>query len=522
MFNEITRMISSTLDLTTIMEKVGQLTAELIGADSAGIALVDPNTKDPYGIFYYNAPEGAPTSFTSRKTGLMWEVMESGKPIMIQNYSGHPMAMSFWVEAGVRGTIIVPLVAGDIIIGVLGLFLSDPDKQYNQRDVVLIESIGRQIGVAIHKALLFDETTRRSQELSALYDIALATGSILDTPTLLEQLHNKVKILLKPDSYGVALYDEDKEEFEIVMALDYDQVVEEAIGARFALEDGGLTGWIMTNKKTLLIRDLETETPPVIPKQYNNPVRTWLGIPLISRDRLVGAISVQSFEPNAFNEEDCRFLESIASQVAHSLENAHLFEELEDAFVQTVLTLANAMDARDSYTHDHSQRMAILVEETARELGCDETQLETFRWATLLHDIGKIGVPDEILLKPSALSDAEYKIVQRHPALGASIIAPVKKLVNVAPIIHYHQEKYDGTGYPDGLKGEGIPLGARILTVVDSYIAMTDDRVYRKARSHEEALKELKSLSGKQYDPKIVKAFLKIIKKERKKKASSS
>ncbi len=132
-------------------------------------------------------------------------------------------------------------------------------------------------------------------------------------------------------------------------------------------------------------------------------------------------------------------------------------------------------------------------------------------WGALLHDIGKIGVPDEILRKAGPLTDEEWELMKRHPELGAEIVAPVKKLVDVAPIIRSHQEKFDGSGYPDGLRGEEIPLGARILAVVDAYGAMTDERVYRKARSHEEALAELRRCAKTHFDPEVVDAFLAVL-----------
>jgi len=514
--NEITRTISSDLDLPMIMEKVGQLASDLVGGDAAGISLMNPNTQSLFGLYYYNPPPNAPHEITSKETGLMWEIMETRKSILIRNYPDHPLAMPFWTEVGVHGSIIVPFVSGETIIGVLGVFTKDEEKQFSQRDLELIESVGRQAGMAIQRTLLFEETKRRTDELTALYDIALATGSVLYTPTLLRKLQDKVKLTLNPDSYGVFIFDQESDEFEIVIALDKDEVVEEAVGTKHTLKEGGLTGWVMANREPLLIKNIKKDELPVAPKHFNLQVCSWLGVPLISGDRLVGALSVQSYEPNMFDEEDRRFLESLAGQVSTALENARLYEELEDAFMQTVLALANAMDVRDTYTIDHSQRMAVLAEKTGRLLGGTESELETLRWAALLHDIGKIGVPDDILLKPSSLTKKEYEIIKNHPALGASIISPIKKLKEVAPIIHHSHEKYDGTGYPEGLGGEEIPLEARILMVVDSFIAMTDDRVYRKARDHEEAVEEIKSLSGKQYDPKVVEVFLELIESENK------
>ena len=236
-------------------------------------------------------------------------------------------------------------------------------------------------------------------------------------------------------------------------------------------------------------------------------------MPLLVHENLIGAMIVQGEEANKFDESDSRVLESLASQVAIAMENAQLYEEIEESFVQTVLALANAMDARDNYTRDHSQRISLLAVEVGRELGFNEQQLEELRWAALLHDIGKIGVPDDILLKPEKLTDTEYEMIKQHPALGAKILEPVKKLTDVAPLVRGHQEWFNGKGYPDGLKGEEIPKGARILSVVDSYIAMTDERIYRSARSHEEAMRELVALKGVQFDPEVVDIFVNLLKR---------
>jgi putative nucleotidyltransferase with HDIG domain len=187
---------------------------------------------------------------------------------------------------------------------------------------------------------------------------------------------------------------------------------------------------------------------------------------------------------------------------------------LELAYLETVLSLAKAVDARDSYTSDHSQRLAVWAESVAVELGCDESEIQDILWAALLHDIGKIGVPDDILRKPGPLTEAEWSIMKQHPIIGAEIIDPVRSLSEVAPLIRAHQEKYDGSGYPDGLVGEAIPLGARILAVVDAYSAITDDRVYRQARSHAEAVEELRRCAGTQFDPQVVEVFLALLARE--------
>jgi len=198
----------------------------------------------------------------------------------------------------------------------------------------------------------------------------------------------------------------------------------------------------------------------------------------------------------------------IADQAAGAIYRAMLSSENTLNQFETVLALSKTIETRDWYTGGHSKKMANLAEKLAIEMHCNLDDIQIIRWAALLHDIGKIGIPDEILLKPGPLTLEEWKIMQRHPEIGSEIVLKVSNLTAVADLILAHHEKYDGTGYPYRLKGEEIPLGARILSVVDAYCAITDGRVYRKAWPHKKALKELENCSGTNFDPVVVKAFL--------------
>jgi putative nucleotidyltransferase with HDIG domain len=180
-------------------------------------------------------------------------------------------------------------------------------------------------------------------------------------------------------------------------------------------------------------------------------------------------------------------------------------------WISLLLYLSRYIDSRVSRCGKHSTQVANLVKTTAQKMDCEEEEVDSMYWAALLHDIGKIGVPDKVLSKAGPLTDEEWDIMKLHPAVGSNIVQSLESISHIAPVIYAHQEKYDGSGYPEGLHGEQIPLGARILTVVDAYDAMTSDRHYRKARSHNEATKELIQLGGKQFDPQVVEAFLEVV-----------
>jgi putative nucleotidyltransferase with HDIG domain len=169
--------------------------------------------------------------------------------------------------------------------------------------------------------------------------------------------------------------------------------------------------------------------------------------------------------------------------------------------------LSQAIDAKDGFTRGHADRVSRIAGAIARELGLPERHIEQIELAGLLHDIGKIGVEDRILMKPARLEEDEQELMRRHPIYGASILEPSAALRPLVPIVLHHHESFDGSGYPEGLKGEDIPIGSRILLVADTYEAMTSDRIYRKAPGHDRAIDQLNKYKGTQFDPKIVRAL---------------
>lgn len=185
-----------------------------------------------------------------------------------------------------------------------------------------------------------------------------------------------------------------------------------------------------------------------------------------------------------------------------------------EVWFQFFMHLARYIDKLVSRTGHHSSQVAHWVKSTALRLNVEEKEAQIMFWAALLHDIGKIGVPDNVLQKPGPLSNDEWEMMRLHPTIGANIVRSLAQIAHIAPAIHHHQEKYDGSGYPSGLYGEQIPLGARILAVADAYQAMTEDRAYRTACSHQEASLELKRFVGKQFDPVVVHAFLEVVNTE--------
>lgn len=189
------------------------------------------------------------------------------------------------------------------------------------------------------------------------------------------------------------------------------------------------------------------------------------------------------------------------------------YTEIRDLFFGSVSALSQAIDAKDGFTRGHADRVSRIAGAIAREMGVNEKEIEQIELAGMLHDIGKIGVEDRILMKPARLDEEERESMQRHPIYGASILEPSAALRPLVPIVLHHHENYDGSGYPEGRKGEDIPIGSRIIIVADAYEAMTSDRVYRKAIGHERAMEQLNKYKGIQFDPKVVRALEQLLRK---------
>ncbi len=234
-------------------------------------------------------------------------------------------------------------------------------------------------------------------------------------------------------------------------------------------------------------------------------------VPLKIRDKIFGVASAFSFRTEKiFNEKDIYYLNFITRKAASAIENIALYENIYDNLFSTLYAFVTALEVRDLYTRKHSTRVAKYAHMIAKEMGCTEEELDIVNFAGSLHDIGKIGIRDDILLKPGKLTDEEYEKIKEHPVIGADIISKLGLWDREMEIIRHHHERFDGLGYPDGLKGEQIPKLARILFVADSFDAMASDRAYRKRMERDHVINIIRENAGKQFDPVAVTAFLKV------------
>ena len=273
----------------------------------------------------------------------------------------------------------------------------------------------------------------------------------------------------------------------------------------------GLAGAVAESGESLLVPDCSKD--PRFFKAADDKTkfvtRNLIAVPLVARGETIGVMEVLNrLGGGTFTPQDVRMLEALANQSAVAIQNAQLFLDLQESFLATVKALAQAVDAKDSYTAGHSSRVTLYSVIIGEELDLPMEDQRQLRMSGLLHDVGKIGIRDSVLGKPGQLTDEEFAVMKSHPTVGENILKQVPQLAGVLPGVVSHHERFDGKGYPHGLKGEEIPLLGRIIGVADAFDAMTSDRVYRPRLSDAVALGELRKHSGAQFDSRVVKAFL--------------
>jgi len=351
--------------------------------------------------------------------------------------------------------------------------------------------------------------SRTVEQLSAIRSITEALVSLLDLDDLLAVCLEQINKHMHVRTSSIMLLDDNKTHLVVRAASRKDIVgMRQRVGER-------ISGWVAKYREPLLIDDIRTSGrfQPVGSARYQTA--SLLCIPLLLRGRLLGVVNVtdREGESPAFTDDDAQFLGMIAGQLAISIENARLYTRLQQNTVTAVSVIADGIDAREPTMMGHSQRVAEHAVELARTLGMDEHALETLGTAARIHDIGKIGICDSILSKPTALSKQELRYIRSHSIKGDRIIRSLGFLDRVRRVVRHHHERWDGAGYPDGLKGDEIPFLSRIMMIADSWDAITSGRPYRAARSTGDALREIVHCSGSQFDPNMARVFTEMQKK---------
>jgi PAS domain S-box-containing protein/putative nucleotidyltransferase with HDIG domain len=356
------------------------------------------------------------------------------------------------------------------------------------------------------------ERKQRENEMQAIASLSAALRSASSRaemlPVIIEQL--------------VELLDSETVSIEIIDPLTGDSVTEAAQGSWEALigtrqKNGtGINSIICQTRQPYFSNDLKNDPNLAYPEWTHNEIQVGGGVPLIAQDHLIGFLWVG--RKNEMAKPDVRLLASVADMAANAIYRTTLYEQsqknAEDlvlAYDSTLESWAHALELRDQETEGHTRRVMQMTVDLARKMGVGEHELENVRRGALLHDIGKMGIPDSVLLKPGTLNEREWEIMRRHPEYAHQFLEPIEYLRPLIDIPYCHHEKWDGTGYPRGLKGEQIPFVARIFAIVDVWDALCSDRPYRKAWASEKAHTYIVEQSDTHFDPQVVQPFLELL-----------
>jgi len=346
------------------------------------------------------------------------------------------------------------------------------------------------------------------ERLQRLLEISRSLNSEVDLEKLMWKIVPLVREMLGADRGSVFLLDKDRGELWSLVA-EGDEVKE----IRFSV-DKGIAGYVARTGRTVNIPDAYSDPRfnREVDRRTGYRTKSILCSPMKNlQGEVIGVVQIlNKLEGDTFTKDDEIALEAFAAQAAIAIENALLYAKIEGTYEQTLQALVALLDRRDVETENHSLRVVEYTLLIARKLGFHGKSLRPIKWGALLHDIGKIGIEERILYKPEKLTPEEWEIMKKHPVIGYEALKHIEFLADALPIVRHHHERYDGKGYPDGLKGDEIPIGARIFAIADAFDAMTSDRPYRKAMPVEKALWEIAACSGTQFDPDIVGIFLQI------------
>lgn len=688
--SEVGMLINRMMGRDELLDMILASLQKVVPYDSASIQLVNGSdivVEAFHGTEYPEKVIGK--TFKIQENVLAHPILYNGKNVILDNRHD----IENWLEGpetlNVKSWLAVPLEIKGSRIGILTLDHYSAG-QYTEHDANLAKDFANQAVIALENNRLFEEIRRRTREIEVVYESALTLVQELQPEVLFNHLYEQVESLFAPDAFILATYENAQDMIQVSYATEVGVRQTQVEGIQISPnEKNSLLSWIIRNKTPLLIGNVETDSLPIKPQQQGKTIRSWLGVPLLVADRLVGALVVQSYQAHAYTHDHRRLLQLLGNQVAIALENSRLFDdaqrrlsrlsslrevdqtilgsvnlemtmevligqliqtlevdaacvlafdpgqqvleyinchgfknkpgqqtplklgvglagkaaqdrslvhipdlgttpteldlppyvksekfvsyiahpliakgelvgvlevfhrnqlepnsewinfldalarlaaiaidrlnlynnlersniELSQAYDATIEGWARAIELRDGETEGHSRRVVSIMMNLARIMGISGEQLTHMRRGALLHDIGKMAIPDGILLNPGKLTEEEWTLMKKHPLYAIEMLSTIDYLEPALEIPLCHHERWDGTGYPRGLSGEDIPLAARIFAIVDVWDALQSDRPYRDAWKEEQAIQYLKEQSGLHFDPDVVEAFFKLINK---------
>src|SRR2546421_4421677 len=502
---EVSHAVGASLDPNEVFRNVYRQVAAVMDADNFFVATLSPDGATVrYRFLIDGGKELDPVERPTEGT-LVGATIERG-PLLLKEVERDARRLGLpdlesWGAVVEQSIIVAPLRQRDTFVGAISA-QSRRATAYDEGDLQLLAAIANEAAIALERATLHNRTATLSRRLFELHRIGLAISEKTELVDVAKLLAESVVDLLKPAEAAVYI-DKGGDTLD------------------FAFTTGKATSDVLALPKTApaMSRVLESGQAVAFPRRGDAPESTrkllerfgheaLLIHPPRSSDQTIGVLFITWHEAHVFSDEERELIGILAGVSASTMRSIRLYRELDEAYLSTVSTLMATIVARDHYREDHQRKIAADAVAVGERLKMSEHELRDLRYASLFHSLGKIGVPAAILSKAGPLTPEEKKIMQEHPILGARILESIRFLRGVVPIVRHANERWDGAGYPDALAGEQIPLTARILAVAIAYELMLADRPYRPARREDQALAEIKGMSGKGYDPTVVNAFL--------------
>ena len=520
---ELSVTLNSTLDLNALLQLITATATELLDCEAASILLFD----DRESRLYFAAATGSdprklaeiPVPLEGSLAGMIFRTNQSIILNNVQQDPRHYSNVSDQIRFSVKSLVGVPMLIKERVIGVLEGINKRGDI-FTKQDEIILSVTASHAATAIHNARLFHNAERRARNLEAIRDINNAVLNNFDLHLTLPQILSHVRERLNVDAADVLLLDHHLNALTFAAGRGFRTDALNELILPLSDQNTPATRAVL-EKEVVNIPDLgmASESFTRIPLLKGENFVAYHASPLIAKGQVKGVLEVFHRSTLEADYDWLVFFQALAEQTAIAIDSATLFNELQRsnadlklAYDATILGWSHALDLRDRETQGHTQRVTRMTVQLAQAFGLNEDAIIHIRRGALLHDMGKMGVPDAVLHKPDRLTDEEWFQMRRHPQYAYDMLEEIDYLRPALDIPYCHHEKWDGTGYPRKLKGEDIPLAARLFAVVDVWDALYYDRPYRKGWTLDRTLEYIREQSGKHFDPNVVEVFLRVVK----------
>jgi PAS domain S-box-containing protein len=497
-----------------VLDTLVKRATEIMDSAASTVMLIDAENNETVLTAQTGLPAGSGKLEVLLTLPAIQKLIETGEPLILSDIDRQePSIRQIIVSPDIKAFFAYPMVRGEHVIGLITLSSLTPYTPSTE-EISACHLLAERAAAALENARLFEKTDRHLQQVQALRTIDAAIASSFDLRAILNIILYQIVTQLNVDAADVLLLNPHSYALEYSVGRGFKTKSIER--SRFLLGEG-IVGQQIMERRTIHIPDLQAVLPNLLRADIflDEGFSTYSAAPLIAKGEVKGVLEVYQRTTCERGTEWVEFLETLAGQVAIAIDNSQLFAnlqrsnlELSLAYDATIEGWSRALDMRDRITEGHTKRVTDIALYLARAIGMSEADLVHMRRGILLHDMGKMGIPDTILLKQGPLTEEEWKIMRMHTQYAFEMLAPINYLRPALDIPGCHHEKWDGTGYPRGLKGEQIPLAARIFAVVDVYDALTSDRPYRKAWTKKKAIQYILDEKGKSFDPRVVDVFM--------------